>query len=428
MQSRFHEVRSYLNSREQALAAHDGLSFGWQLLVFGLVLAAVFSRCSTLLTHAQFYAEDGAVWYAQAYNGGWLHSLTLPEGGYLNTLQRLGAGLALLVPLRWAPLVMAIIGMLIQTLPVMILISPRCRNWAPLPTRVLLAAIYLAIPIREIHVVLTNSQWHLALAAVLLAFASRPQGWPGRLFDCVLFLTAGFSGPFCVVLAPLVLLFWWLRRQPWSLVILALMSIGAFTQAVGVLLHSGVRTQGPLGAGPEPLLRILGGNVVGDAIFGGFPLSSLAPIVLLAPAAIGGLCIYLYCLRSANLEWKLFLVYCAAIFTASLYSPLIGGSQPLWYRLVDDPSARYWFFPMLAFAWSAVWCALYAPNRFFKLAGTCIFLTMSIGIVRDWQYGGYADVHFAVSVQRMQNAKPGEHVIMPVVPEGTHMELIKKGI
>src|ERR1700691_139936 len=103
MQSRFHEVRSYLNSREQALAAHDGLSFGWQLLVFGLVLAAVFSRCSTLLTHAQFYAEDGAVWYAQAYNSGWLHSLTLPEGGYLNTLQRLGAGLALLVPLRWAP-------------------------------------------------------------------------------------------------------------------------------------------------------------------------------------------------------------------------------------------------------------------------------------------------------------------------------------
>ncbi len=234
----FLRARLYLNGKRNALARMDGLSAGSQFMVFCLVMIALVSRCPSLETHAQFYAEDGTIWFAQAYNGGWLHSLTLPDGGYLNTLQRLGAGLALLVPLRWAPLVMVVVGMLIQSLPVTILLSPRLCRWAGLPTRMLMAALYVAIPnAREIHVFLTNAQWHLAFAAVLLAFAASPRTWRGRLFDGVFFSSPAFSGPFCILLAPLVLLFWWLRRQPWSLAVFSVMSIGAFTQIV-VLLHS----------------------------------------------------------------------------------------------------------------------------------------------------------------------------------------------
>jgi len=115
-------------------------------VVFALVVIALFSRSPSLFTHAQFYAEDGTIWFAQAYNLGWLHSLTLPQAGYLNTMPRLAAALALLFPLNWAPLVMATVGLIIQSLPVTILLSSRCRTWAPLPTRMVLAAIYVAIP------------------------------------------------------------------------------------------------------------------------------------------------------------------------------------------------------------------------------------------------------------------------------------------
>ena len=80
-------------------------------------------------------------------------------------MPRLAAGLALLFPLNWAPLVMATVGLLIQSLPVTILLSSRCRAWAPLPTRIVLAAIYVAIPnAREIHIVATNTMWHLAVS------------------------------------------------------------------------------------------------------------------------------------------------------------------------------------------------------------------------------------------------------------------------
>jgi hypothetical protein len=184
VQNWFHSARSYLNRKEEALAKRDGLSVGGQCVVFVLVLIAQFSRRPSLLTHAQFYAEDGMIWFAQAYNFGWLHSLFLPQVGYLNVVPRLGAGLALLVPLQCAPLVMAIVGLLIQALPVPILLSARCSNWASLPDRLLLAAIYVALPgTREIHVVLTNAQWHMALAAALLSFAASPRTWRGRLCD-----------------------------------------------------------------------------------------------------------------------------------------------------------------------------------------------------------------------------------------------------
>ena len=426
VRSWFHSARSYLHRKGEALARRDGLSVGEQCAVFALVLIALFSRRPSLLTHAQFYAEDGMVWFAQAYNLGWMHSLILPQAGYLNEMPRLGAGLALLVPLQRAPLVMAIVGMLVQALPVPILLSARCRNWASLPTRILLAAIYVALPsAREIHVVLTNAQWHMALVSGLLSFAASPRTWRGRLCDGVLIPLAALTGPYCIILAPIVLLYWWLRRQSWTLVIFALTSTVAFIQ-IWMLLHTTQRAQGPLGATPEAFLRMLGGNIVSCAVFGSYSFGRLAPLVYIVAAALGGLCIYLYCFRFANLEWKFFLVYCAALYAASLRSPLTVGSKPAWDLLVMTVSARYWFFPILAFLWSAAWCALYARDRLFRIAGTCILLAMSFGIVHDWKYGAFPDDDFAASMQRLRDAEPGDHVVIPIVPDGWQMELVKK--
>ncbi len=421
----FRDARSWLNGKEKDLANRYGLGLGWQIAVFGLVLMALFSRCPSRITHAQFYAEDGTIWFAQAYNGGWLHSLVLPQTGYLSTMPRLGAGLALLFPFRWAPLVMAIVGMLIQAVPVPILLSQRCRGWASLPTRLGLAAIYIALPNQEIHVVLTNSQWHLAVAAALVAFASSPQTWLGRLCDAVLLLVSALSGPFGIILAPMALVFWWLRRQPWSLAVFALICIGSCTQLVQ-LRHGGARVQGPLDATPALFLRMLGGNVVVGAIFGGSSFAWRGPMVFIVASALVGLAIYFYCLCFANPEWKLFLAYCAAVFLASLRSPMTGGFKPAWDMLVFAVSARYWFLPMLAFAWSAAWCARYGRDRFFRIGATCILLSMFFGVVRDWKYEPFADEDFAAGVQRLRDAKPGEHVIVPIVPQGWHMELVKK--
>jgi hypothetical protein len=160
----------------------DGLSFGWQVLVFLAALAAVFSRLPGTLLYPQFYAEDGWVWYQQAYNLGWLRPLLMTQAGFLQTLPRLVADVALLFPMQWAPLIMNLSGAVVQVLPVTALLSRRCTTWGPLPVRVLMGVIYIAIPnAPEVHIVLTNAMWHLAVLQALLALSVPPLGWRGRV-------------------------------------------------------------------------------------------------------------------------------------------------------------------------------------------------------------------------------------------------------
>src|ERR1035437_5706022 len=96
--------------------------------------------------HAQFWAEDGVVWYADAYNHGALRALLFARDGYLQLLPRLGAAAALWVPLLRAPLVMNLIALIFESLPPLFLVSSRMRNLGPLGLRCGLALLYLFVP------------------------------------------------------------------------------------------------------------------------------------------------------------------------------------------------------------------------------------------------------------------------------------------
>jgi hypothetical protein len=68
-------------------------------LFFAIVL---FVRCPATILHPEFWAEDGVIWYSDAYTIGW-HSLFSPHTGYLQTISRLVALVAQGFPLQWAP-------------------------------------------------------------------------------------------------------------------------------------------------------------------------------------------------------------------------------------------------------------------------------------------------------------------------------------
>jgi hypothetical protein len=408
-------------------AEYDGLNAKWQLLVFAVVVLAIFSRSPGLFTHAQFFAEDGKIWFADAYNSGAIHSLMKPQVGYFSVVERLGAAASLLVPLKFSPLVMALLGTLVQWLPIAILLSTRCRRLAPFGTRIAFAAVYLEIPnAGEIHVVITNAMWHLALAAILLALSLPPKGWPGRLFDCAVILLAGLSGPFCILFTPLVAIFWWRHRQSWSLVILAVSGLSMAVQLFSLAHYGGGRIVRALGATPELFVRIVAGNVFAGAIFGGHRFAVLVPLALLLLIFVVGVGICLYCFRHASLELKLVLIYCFALLLAGLRSPLIGQPGPLWETLANTGGSRYWFFGALAFVWASIWCALHAQARPFRLVGSLVLVSMSVGLVTGWRYKEYPDEHFDAYALKVQNARPGEHVVIPIVPVPWTMELVKK--
>jgi hypothetical protein len=411
----------------RTLERQGGLGFRWQAAVFLAALLAVFTRRPGALLHPQFFAEDGWVWYQQAYNLHWFRALGITHGGYLQTLPRLVAGLALLFPMQWAPLVMNVAGVVIQILPVTALLSRRCAPWGPMPVRMLMAALYLAVPnAPEVHVVITNAMWHLALLQVLLALSLPPLSWIGRLVDITVFTVGGMSGPFCLLLLPCVAAYWWIRRQRWTLAVLGIMLLSAIVQVLSFLHSVRNPVATPLGANLLSLLRIIAGNIFVDSMTGsGGPY---LPVPLLLLAAIGGFAVLFWGWRSGPLPGRLAIVFAVLILAASLKDPLLLASNtPRWEVLANTTGIRYWFLPSLMFLWSAAWCASGGRSLPVRYAGIAVLLLTLIGIGRKWTYPPWPEANFRADTERFQSLKTGDHMLFTLYdPGGRKMELIKK--
>ena len=103
-------------------------SFARGLLLYLAAVALVVSRRPEGITNPQFWAEDGKVWFAQAYNEGALSALLSPWTGYAQTFSRLVAAASLMVPFRHAPLVFNVAAVLAQALAPFFLASSRLAS------------------------------------------------------------------------------------------------------------------------------------------------------------------------------------------------------------------------------------------------------------------------------------------------------------
>src|SRR6476659_704416 len=92
----------------------------WFLMVLAGIIIVL--RKPDSIFHAQFVAEDGRFWYADAYNHG-AQSLLWPQDGYLQTLSRVTGLVSLVVPFHLAPTIFALVALLVQLLPVALLLS-----------------------------------------------------------------------------------------------------------------------------------------------------------------------------------------------------------------------------------------------------------------------------------------------------------------
>jgi len=410
--------------RPDVIEEPDGLSAGWQWACFLLAVAALFTRRPDMLLHPQFYAEDGRVWYADAYNLHWLSSLTLQVGGYLNTLPRLVAGLTLLFPFHYAPLIMNLFGIAIGALPVPVVLSARCRTWGTLPMRMVMAAISIAMPsTQEIHVVLTNAQWHFAVLEMLILFAAPPATWLGRLSDILVLGIGSVSGPFPVLMLPLVLIFLWRRRQPWSLVLAGILAVGAGVQ-VFTYMHAGRQLAGPLGANLQMVPRMIGGDVILCSILGPHNFYKFPWPLLMAPL-IFGLIVVVSSLLAARLSLRLLIVFTSAFLVAALHNPAVLADPTKWDSVLRIVNSRYWYYPMLTFLWSATYCGFSAQQRMLRIAGCCVLAALPIGMVDNWRYPPFPDENFSYYARLVEQARPGQRIVIPLFPQGWSMTLVK---
>jgi hypothetical protein len=407
--------------------------FDLQAIVFLVAFLIVFSRRPDAILNAQFYAEDGRVWYLDAYNFG-LRSLFIPHTGYLQTLSRIVAHLALLFPLSLAPLVMNLCAIVVQILPVNVFLSSRFSG-IPLRVRLLGSLMYLAIPnSAEVHANITNGQWHLGLAACLVLLARPASAWGWRIFDGVVLVMISVSSPLGVLLVPVAAAMWWKRRERWSAYSLALLVPGAIVDGLIALL-SHQRQVGTIGATFSRFDAIFGRQVFLSSLLGKnsqvwlLQLHDLHLVEMIATVA--GLGVLLYALRYGQIELKLFILFAYAVLALALVKPLVGTPELPNWELMCWPGIdgeRYYFLPMLAFLASLVWMATRkASARVLRKFAVALLLLFPIGVYQDWNLPAFEDLDFYYYADQFERAPAGTKIVIPINPDPVWaMELTKR--
>lgn len=409
---------------------------GFWLLLISVCVAIVIMRRPDAVMNPQFWAEDGKIWFANANNLGALHSLLLPQDGYLQTVSRLVAAVATVAPIKFAPLVFNLAAIAIQILPVMLLNGRRGRALMPsVAARIVMSLLYLAQPYTfEVHANLTNAQWHLAAsAALVLCF----KDWPGKLqkiFDVSLFVLFGLSGPFCILLLPVAAWLLYRRRDPRTAWLVALLVVAAIIQASLAIPQMGVsRAVAPLAASWELFTRITGGQIVlagllGDAWMHVYQSPHWRETLILPLSVmLVGICIFVRAIRIGSIEAVCFMAFTLMVFGAALVSPKISSAAQWEVWQTPHVGERYSFLPILGlYVALVVLVACDSKKMVRRFAVIALSIVFIVAIPASWRIRPFQDLEFQRYADEYLRAQPGDVVRIPLNPPGWFMELRKQ--
>ena len=230
-----------------------------------LATAALVSRRPDAVLNAQFYAEDGRLWFADAYNHGW-SPLVWSYNGYHQLTSSMVGVLAQPLGFGAAPLLFNAVALILQILPALFILSSRFEGVVPsLRMRCVIGAMYLAIPSAEVHANLTNAHWHWALLTLMVILARPAATWRWRVVDITVLVLGGLSGPLAIALAPLALVRWVTGRDGWHRTLAVTACLVGAVQAISAVGSAAERSHAPLGGD----LRVLAQMVVNRVVLTG---------------------------------------------------------------------------------------------------------------------------------------------------------------
>jgi len=338
------------------------------------------------------------------------------------------------VPLKDAPLVFSVAALLCQVLVVVLLVSGRFRRLVPdRRVRLLMGLVYLGLPGSwETYAILTTAHWHLLVAGCLMILADPPDTTVWKVTDVVVMTFAVLSGPWAVLVFPLVLFAWWRTRERWALVLAAIVVAGVVGQVATLPVADAIhRNTTPLGASPSLLGDLVGTNLVLDCLIGEqgwihLPGAIYGPVLVFGVTAMATGVFALALWRS---PWQLraLVVFSLALLGVCLTAPMVSTTEPQWLELgVFGVGGRYWLLPKLSFLSSLMWLTSGGAGRWTKWGATALLLVLPVGMALDWAHSPFPDMEWPERVGEFRAAPPGTEVVIPMYPEGWTMALTKK--
>ncbi|TMB90208.1 MAG: hypothetical protein E6J45_09195 [Chloroflexi bacterium] len=409
------------------------------LLVSAVLACALsISHLPSLVLDAQFYADDGG-WYQAAYSQGPLRSLAHPAAGYFVMFQRLVASAASPLPTVAVPTVFNVVAIVVGAVGICYLLSSR-----------------MSVAIPSLWANLTNTQWRLGLVALLVVFARPARAIRGWLLDAALFATAGLTGPASLLLEPIVAWLWFRERTRRHRYLLILNTLCAAIQLAAIVVRAGTqRSSSALAAGPFPLLQMVARQVTLGLAVGAHGISHLVSTHAVTSVAILAVLAFIPLAVCGWAAWRgprILRALCfLALFELSLALVAPQVPAPRWQSLARPANItefhpggiRYFLYPLLAFATSLGWIAVRGGRNWLALrrfgrrarprdwgeraaglgAAGVLVVALIVGVPADWRYPPYIDEHWSANVQKVEAARPGTVVVIPINPRGWELTL-----
>lgn len=403
------------------------------LAATALFAYVLLSRRPWLLIRPEFWGDDGWEWYPDALHLG-LDCLMVPVNGYLNSLQRLVALATASLPLLWVARVYAATGIAMQAACGAFLCSRRVdAAWPDVRSRLLFALLAMLLPNEaEFYGNLTNAQWSLAALACLVVCGSAPRGTVGWVFDTLVLLVSGLSGPFApLLLAVVALRLWQARRQPadrratlWRGAVLLTCAVVQGALVLSRPNHAALPT--PLGATPAWAAQILFRQVLAGVEFG-YSTAAKLPYggffghdAVAIPLSLLAVALFAIALRRGPALLAQFSLFALLIALAGLAQPHASTEMPQWHALARPPCGNR-YFTLLSVAWmGAVLVLLCQRERALWGAGAVLLgLLLVFGIPRGWRVPNW-HTDFADRARAWAAAPAGTVMRFDLIPPSDH--------
>jgi hypothetical protein len=270
--------------RAEARSLSVPLAVRWGAFVL-LASALLVARRPETIFRAEFFYEDGQVFYIGAWFGTIVEQIGRTYAGYILLIPRVVAALERQIAVAYAPLLGNAISLGMVALLAGYVASDRLANVLPeRRTRVLAAVSLLLLPGSwETLGSVTLVEWYLALFLIFASLASAPRNQLAAAIELLAVIGSSLTGPFSLLFAPL---FWARlvsRRDRWSILLAVAVTSGAVIQLAALVL-SGDRA--PTASNLAVLGELLTFRLWATLI-GGFWMSALIPLGL-DPGLVAG--------------------------------------------------------------------------------------------------------------------------------------------
>jgi hypothetical protein len=169
-----------------------------------LFVALICLRMPDIVLHGRFWAEEGKVFFSDAWRLPAGKMLFRPYGGYLNLVANAGAmGARSLVSVERAPYFTTGLALVFQTCPAILILSSGA-SWLRSRWAIVAALLILATPpaSEEVWLQTLHSQFHLAVCAGLILAMPAQSGRCLNAFRLALLVLGPLCGPACIILLP----------------------------------------------------------------------------------------------------------------------------------------------------------------------------------------------------------------------------------